>query len=363
MSQFAQSHAYVLGISHEHCKLSHGIQAAIYATWGRRCWWQFVLSHGTLLWCILHTRGWCSWSFHVNTLTCHTRHPCSNSYYVRTLFLVSHVGSLHHCTAPILWHILHGDTVLGVPCEHFKLSPGIHRRCFWRFLLVVCTITQCPPYDIYYMGTLFLVFQVSGLWCCMVSMLQFIQCGDTVLGLPCWQLAPSHSAHPTTHPTWGHCSWCSAWAACGAAWHPGCAASTSRCGRSSGNTAAPGRSKALAGWRTGYRWHPPGKGPLESVGSDTTSMHIRLQSLPEAAQLSLFSTFEHIICGYWIEQQRVLLVWHLRKDVYIELFTKWSVNRGNFTEKYTPLFWRIPMLVYKAVYKTVCQQRQCQWKI
>ena len=67
-------------------------------------------------------------------------------------------------------------------------------------------------------------------------------------------------------------------------------------------------------------------------------MHIRLQSLPEAAQLSLFSTFEHIICGYWIEQQRVLLVWHLRKDVYIELFTKWSVNRGNFTEKYTPLF-------------------------
>ena len=198
-------------------------------------------------------------------------------------------------------------------------------------MLAVCSIAQRPPSNTYFMATLSLAFHVSGLWCCMVSMLQFILCGDTVVGVPCWQFAPSHSAHPTTHPTWGRCSWCSAWVVCGAAWRPGCAASTSRCGRSSGNTAAPGRSTALAGWRTGYIWHPPGKGPLESVGSDTTSMHIRLQSLPEAAQLSLFSTSEQIICVHWTEvhwteQQRVLLVWHLCKDVYPELFTKCSVT-------------------------------------
>lgn len=50
--EFAQSHAYIVGISYEHCKLSHGIHAAIYATWGHCSWcswWQFALSHGTLL--------------------------------------------------------------------------------------------------------------------------------------------------------------------------------------------------------------------------------------------------------------------------------------------------------------------------
>lgn len=50
--EFEQLHAYILGISYEHRKLSHGIHAAIYAT-GGRCswcsWWQFALSHGTLL--------------------------------------------------------------------------------------------------------------------------------------------------------------------------------------------------------------------------------------------------------------------------------------------------------------------------
>lgn len=154
--------------------------------------------------------------------------------------MVSHVGSLHYCTAPILWHILHGDTVLDVLCKHFKLSPGIHRHCSWCSLLVVCTITQYPPCNTYSMGTLSLVFlHVSSLWCCLASMLQFILCWDTVLGVPCWQFAQSHNVHPqhifhgdivlgvsceqfvvlhgihaAIHTTWRHCCWCSMLAVC-----------------------------------------------------------------------------------------------------------------------------------------------------
>ena len=110
--EFAQSHAYIPGISYEHCKLSHGIHAAIYATWGHCSWcsWrQFALLHGTLLWCILQT---CSWLFRVSTLTCHK--------------------------ASMLQFILHEDTVLGVPRWQFvplhSTYPMTHTtwgHCSW----------------------------------------------------------------------------------------------------------------------------------------------------------------------------------------------------------------------------------------
>lgn len=66
---------------------------------------------------------------------------------------------------------------------------------------------------------------------------------------------------PTTK-AW--CFWCYEWGVYGDAWHQDCAASTNRCGKSSGSTGVHGRNKVLAELHTNCKWHPLGRGPPES---------------------------------------------------------------------------------------------------